>query len=172
MFSNTSFQVISDLHIEFGKRTFKEYCITSAANLLIAGDIGYPNEEAFKCFLGECSINFERVFFVAGNHEYYNCSNQSDQKMDFEYINNKLESMCESFTNVHFLNRNAYESSQYIILGCTLWSEIPNKYAHIARSAINDFKHIYYKTESKMTKELDVKTFNAWHITVSAIDNG
>ena len=62
------FQLISDIHLEFGAIKKISKC---ADYLILAGDIGYPDQKLFKDFLSNTSKIFNKVFYVAGNHEYY-----------------------------------------------------------------------------------------------------
>lgn len=62
------FQLISDIHLEFGAcKQIKKY----AYYLIIAGDLGYPEHKLFKEFLLNVSKTFNTVFYVSGNHKYY-----------------------------------------------------------------------------------------------------
>ena len=73
-----SMQYVSDIHLEMHDK-YNEGVITpsmflkpSAPYLALCGDIGIPELKAYDVFLGWCSNNYEKVFLIAGNHEYYN----------------------------------------------------------------------------------------------------
>jgi hypothetical protein len=70
------FQYVSDIHLETYQNTskvlFKTILKPSAPYLALCGDIGYPGAQLYKPFLEYCSKHFEHVFYIAGNHEFYN----------------------------------------------------------------------------------------------------
>jgi predicted phosphodiesterase len=68
-----TFQYISDIHLEHYKLEDIDKVIPEKeANILIlAGDIGYPEEIQYKTYIQKVSQIWEKVFLIAGNHEYY-----------------------------------------------------------------------------------------------------
>ena len=134
------FQLVSDIHLEiYPKRRIKP----AAPNLILAGDIGEVDDVALKDFLQYCSSNWDNVYYVAGNHEYYN-SNSNIEEIDI-----KLRELVENLHNVHLLQCDYIEYDDFIIAGCTLWSRINLKYINI-----NDYKRI---------KDASINTTNNIH---------
>ena len=61
-------QYVSDLHLE--KKINNRSIIAKKPYLILAGDIGYPFQNNYKNFLLHMSYIFNKVFLIAGNHEY------------------------------------------------------------------------------------------------------
>lgn len=133
---------VSDLHLRFYVKNISDIKPFVDKNILpkvksnilvIAGDIceylDYVSE-----FLYECSKHYDKVIFIAGNHEYY------IPNMKFFYIDdmaktfqnnslNKIKSLDEMFKNsrdIIFLDRNASNHGickidNYTLAGDTLW---------------------------------------------------
>ena len=101
--------------------------------LVVAGDISEYNDILFE-FLNSCSKYYDKVFFVAGNHEYY--------ITDFKHIHisgdgekygyksmNKIKEIADNFkdsNDIIFLDRNSsnggiYDYKGFLIAGDTLW---------------------------------------------------
>jgi predicted phosphohydrolase len=115
---------VSDIHLEFINKTPPYHTRIGWEKgdiLCLAGDIGYPEQETYHTFMAYCSISFEFIFVIAGNHEYYT----SDKNKTIQRTNEKIEQICSSFPNVHFLNNTTYYIKKYdmYILGTTLWTE-------------------------------------------------
>lgn len=128
------FQLISDIHLEFGK---KYHIPVKAPYLLLAGDIGYPSgsmtyrpkseSNAYLEFMEYISTKFEKVFFVAGNHEFYCCEKEVTPLGIRSKIEDKIKEMEElsnRIPNLHFLNNSYYDLDDIRIVGSTLWSNI------------------------------------------------
>lgn len=136
---------ISDLHLSFylnssnngySKEAIKEFVkknIKPKVNgniLVVAGDISEFIESGI-IFLKECAKYYDKVFFVAGNHEYYISSVlDKNMKQEFNYNSlNKIKKICELLKendDVIFLDRNSYNSgiveyNGFKIAGDTLW---------------------------------------------------
>lgn len=117
-----SFQYVSDLHIEFYDGKEHPFDVEACAEyLLLAGDIGNPFVESYRLFLENVSSKFNKIFIIAGNHEYYhNCIDETDEK---------IRSICSLFNNVIFLQNETYDISENLkIFGTTLWTYIPPEY--------------------------------------------
>lgn len=130
-------QYVSDLHLEFyDNYTFENFIKPSAEILFLLGDIGDPDTMIYKNFIQDCSIHFNKVFLIAGNHEYYSGKNIND-------INLIIQNICSSYDNVIFLNNDFYELTEdYVLLGTTLWSNLSqNEMVDLIFSS-NDFLKI------------------------------
>ena len=65
-------QILSDIHLEFYK-TYPEFK-PHAKYLFLAGDIWTIDSKwdfKVKKFLEYCSKNWEKTFYILGNHEFY-----------------------------------------------------------------------------------------------------
>ncbi len=107
----TTLQYISDIHLEM-RYNFPKIPIASN-NIALLGDIGNPNKKNYEDFLKYTSDNYDRVFLIAGNHEYWNAGPKTDQI---------ISEISLKFKNINFLNNSQTHLGQYMILGTTLWS--------------------------------------------------
>jgi len=151
-------QYISDIHLETrnNKKDFESYLIPNAPYLALCGDIGYPHSQTFKDFIDYCSKNWLQVFYVTGNHDYYNkiytrwkYSPPYSMKQIEEYI----EELFKSYTNVYYLQKKRFDipNTQYSILGCTLWTNIQkDKYVDVIHS-LNDINYICVGDNSRLS---------------------
>lgn len=134
------FQVISDIHLEFG-RDIKLTC--NAPFLLLAGDIGNPCKKAYSKFIERAATKFEHVFIIVGNHEYYQPRN-----IPMQSVAATVATICAQFDNVHFLDNSYYDLEGLRIIGSTLWSNI-----HKNAPDINDQKCVYTSVGMQATRK-------------------
>jgi predicted MPP superfamily phosphohydrolase len=142
---------LSDLHLEFFKKTFdfsKIFNFNNSGEILcLCGDIGYPEEEIYEKFLTFCSNKFKHIFLISGNHEYYSKENNKT----IQSTNKIIEEVCNKFSNIYFMNNKMKYLSEYNlnIIGSTLWTELPEDILdHGSKKFYNDFNMIYYKYEN------------------------
>lgn len=148
------FQHASDLHIEHHYNScFKDWesiLYPVAPYLILNGDIvaASSSKQAYE-FLRWCKLNWTEVFYVPGNHEYYNVS--IDEGDDI------LEKICYNL-GVHYLNRRSVFIDDVLVIGCTLWSHIPTCDSETVGQMINDFHLIKGNTVEKHNRrhELDM----------------
>jgi len=119
------FQLISDIHLE--QRVNIE--IKKMADyLILAGDIGYPEQDIFKNFMKINSNKFKKIFYITGNHEYYQNWKQSTKlKINTITETNQIikNILAECGDNIYFINNDHYDIDEKIrIVGTTLWSNI------------------------------------------------
>ena len=117
------FYYLSDLHIEKGyKRIFSiNKNFKDRPYLILLGDIGYVNENPYKEFLYGISDRFDKVFILAGNHEY-------DNRNSVNEVNSEIENICLGRNNLIFLQQKTFKlpgQDNVILAGCTLWSSFP-----------------------------------------------
>lgn len=150
-------QIVSDVHLEFYHKS-TPVIVKHAPYLALLGDIGKPFSTSYKDFISKQAIQFEKVFVVMGNHEYYN------QNADVPTILEKARGVCAEFNNVHLLERDTFElSDNTVLLGCTLWSDISDS----AARGMNDFVKIHDKIPDKTTSrrlfKLKPDMYRYWH---------
>lgn len=135
-------QLFSDLHLEFFNGTRFPRIPPRAQYLFLAGDIGnlYKNPENFVAFFDYCSENWKKVFYVAGNHEYYfNDGSPLQRDVYSEFFG---EESSRAYDNVFYLNNTAVDlDNETRIYGATLWtppqpSPSLNDYNHMTPSDI------------------------------------
>ena len=94
-------------------------------SLALIGDIGNPFCDKFGEFIKRCSYNHDRVFFVPGNHEYWNLIGQPIRTVS--ETRHKMAQICDKYPNVNLLDNNSYQLNQVKIIGSTLWSHTSAK---------------------------------------------
>jgi len=141
-------QYVSDLHAEFHENIdfiiSKKIVKPIAPVLIVAGDwaSGKANNTQINKMLDWMSANWEQVWIVPGNHDFWGSSYYSP---DLKYINKNLRS------NV-FLRNNCTEviDDKYFIFSC-MWSFIPDAQFHYCSQAMNDFNQIVNFSPEKQT---------------------
>lgn len=113
-------QYTSDIHLELYKtipdfRTLLKPC---APYLALAGDIGHPAQ--LRELFSWASPQWKRIFYIAGNHEYYGANYDTRQK--------ELEELSAAYTNLYFLHAgkpSVYcEEENVAVIGTTLWTHV------------------------------------------------
>ncbi|KAI0378962.1 phosphoesterase [Hypomontagnella monticulosa] len=133
------FQVLSDLHLEVGQQYSVFDFPTTAPNLILAGDIGLLSHyDAYLDFLQKQTARYDRVILVLGNHEFYG--------LDFATALStakKLEKEPRLEGKLYLLQQTRIDLPGAItILGCTLWSHVPDEAKGIVSQKVNDFRKI------------------------------
>lgn len=129
--SKQHIQYLSDTHVDrFKQNDLFNLCKSIektkvSDTLILAGDIGAPQSNNWNYFMDSMSSTFDKIYFVAGNHDYecssgYNLNNYNHWR---KYFNNYVSKS----KNVFFLDRQVITlNDHYVIAGCTLWSHIQN----------------------------------------------
>ena len=141
------FQIISDLHLEtpLSKPAYTYFSQPSnfpleADNLLLLGDIGLIADAApLLTFLRSLLRRNPRlqIFYVLGNHEFY--------RMTLENATAKVQTWETTLTKefgarFHVMNRTRIDISPTLtLLGCTLWSSVPQPAQREVAAALKDF---------------------------------
>lgn len=130
---------MSDLHLEVGLQYSTFEIPSCAPNLILAGDIGrLSNYDLFADFLEAQCTNFQQVFLVLGNHEFYGISRANGLKLAVQ-----LENESRFNRRLRILNRTRIELAENVtLLGCTLQSFITPGCEQIVKSKIQDFRRI------------------------------
>lgn len=133
-------QIVSDLHLSSAKRI-----IPRAPNLILAGDISSKDYVLYG-FLSKCSQDFDQVYLVPGNHEYYDKDYEDDIFGGITFIQEQdqlIEWICEDFPNVVYLQKKVVTLEKSLkLLGCTLWTPLPKSFQF--QSEVSDFKRMPY----------------------------
>ena len=157
-------QYASDLHLELSSGPFQAILKPVAPILALAGDIGRPDLPEYRNFMAYCSSNWDRVFVVAGNHEFYNSKTAKNWTYKAPHTVDMRRDMCArvaaAFPNITFMNRDRVEYGGVSFLGCTLWTDLSDPYhAELAGRHMNDYHVITEDGERPLTP---VRT-TAWH---------
>lgn len=164
--------LLSDLHLEFGKEDFD---IGSGDVLILAGDICVINDivaewilekddeeredNVFLSFFRKCIRNYNKVFYIMGNHEHYGW----DYKISEMWLRKCLP------TGITLLVNQVEEYNGYNFVGSTLWANYNN-----CGNKMSDFKQITFG-DDKITPE-DLKEENKKNIeflkeTIPSLEN-
>lgn len=143
-------QYASDLHLEFtsNQRWLTQYPIIPAGEILIlAGDTYYLNKDFSQLpFLQKISEQFDEVWLLPGNHEFYGGEEISAY---LEPVNKLL------FANVRLLSNTVMVRHGISFIFTTLWSHIAKEPGIVAAS-LTDFHRINYRG-----KLLTIKDYNS-----------
>lgn len=102
------FQIISDLHLEYYNvlpdisKIFKK----AAPNLILTGDVCYFKHHNFLKFFIEVSKNYDKIFYIPGNHEYYAYYEIPD--ISYSEIDYIIEEKLKYLKNVFFFTKTIY----------------------------------------------------------------
>lgn len=146
--------LISDVHLEFGSSKvdsiIQQWSFQPGVKriLVIAGDLGYPMEPAYRDFLVLMRSKFDHVLVVAGNHEYYKQrTSEAIQKgypaikWSYTQIQDQIRQVCQE-ADCHFLQRGVVIIDGIRFLGTTLWTDIPPVYQTSTQFRMNDYRHM------------------------------
>jgi hypothetical protein len=145
-------QYVSDIHLEHYQVAFEKDLKPTqfvqpglgADVLVLAGDIGNPDEPTYRQFLSWCSKGWPRVVVIAGNHEFYNVRGTASKRTIEERLEACRTACAAAGPNVTFLEKEKLEIEPGLwILGCTLWSAIPEESRYDVTASINDYRMIY-----------------------------
>ena len=136
-------QVYSDIHIELWNKVPE--IPVKAKYLFLAGDICPLHHNLFFQFFDYCSLNWEKIFYTPGNHEFYS-KKRNYGELDFEY-NLKLN---ERYKNVYYLNDDSVSLNEdFNVYGSVFWTKPPFVSTSQARNSINDYNWITYFNKSR-----------------------
>jgi predicted MPP superfamily phosphohydrolase len=111
-------QILSDIHLEYRSSIFKFPKVGDYLALL--GDIGDPFTTIYQDFLKAQSMRFEKVYVIAGNHEYYGHSIRQTKTL--------LKSLCKSANNIMFMDDKIdVLNNGTVLIGTTLWSKLDTR---------------------------------------------
>jgi len=153
-------QIMSDIHLEFSANIDIE---PKAKYLALLGDIGLASTSVYKEFLLKQAEKFEKVFVIAGNHEYYH-GTVADTK-------NAISSICKEHKNLIFMDAKSISINGVRVIGCTLWTNIPTQHKEEISMCLRDYSRIYWKndnpnsenTDKNSKKPITVDDTNSWH---------
>lgn len=135
------FNLHSDMHIELVRpATFLPPALQPThenTDLYLAGDIELVVNPRYRLFLLACADAYARrggrVFFIKGNHEIFHCDS-------YEAGLRRIEEIAKERDNLFFLNRTKIQVAEKVtLLGTTLHSYIPERFAREVNIGVNDF---------------------------------
>ena len=136
-------QVYSDIHIELWNK-IPELPV-KAKYLFLAGDICNQIHPLFYPFFDYCSSNWEKVFYISGNHEYY-VKKKNFNELCFEY----KYRLNEKYKNIYYLDNGFVKLDEETnVYGSTFWTVPPFVSTYEAKMSINDYNWISYFDKTK-----------------------
>lgn len=154
-------KVFSDLHLEHYHACQIFPWIGEGDVLILAGDIlcakhfkknGYL-KDVYNRFLNDCSTNYQKVFYVKGNHEPYQYNYEGAHKV----IQENLPS------NFHLLENETVTINNWNFIGFTLWTDFRNENAlemMEAEQCMNDYKVIRITSNYRKLNANDTLAFH------------
>lgn len=136
------FQLVSDIHLEYleddegVELDFGAIIEPNAPILVMAGDIATFECPILPAFLNWVSTNFDYVFWILGNHEFYNTKRAS-----MSDVKTKLKSLCPK--NVRILDNDSVVIHDVLFIGSTLWSHVPDEHVDKVYRTVSDYRYIY-----------------------------
>lgn len=110
--------LVSDIHLEFAPLDLKND--QNADVLILSGDI-IPvhaiDRDHVRDFFAQVSKNFNQVFYIMGNHEFYH-------GQWYKSIVKLREAMKEFGSNIKVFEQDSFEFGEYHFLGATLWTDM------------------------------------------------
>lgn len=162
---------VSDLHLElcptiYHPKLVSLWTMKQTKNyqfyLALLGDIGNPFNDNLKNFLEKIASKYQKIFYVPGNHEYYNYKmDKNRSKTEFD---TKLKEICGCFTNVILMNNSTYDLENVKIIGSTLWSHIPDTASEYIKQTINDYHLIKKLDTNNELINITPNDTNNWNI--------
>ncbi|RAH48454.1 uncharacterized protein BO95DRAFT_49024 [Aspergillus brunneoviolaceus CBS 621.78] len=135
-----TFQILSDLHLELNQQYVSYEIPACAEHLILAGDIGrLADYEHYRDFLQRQTDRFKAVLLILGNHEFYGLSIAAGLDKA-----RQLEQEPCLHGRLIVLDRTRYDVPGFdvSVLGCTLWSHVPDGSREIVQAKIRDFRKI------------------------------
>lgn len=119
-------EVISDTHLNLGKYTTDQISAIfpgSASTLVLAGDIGDPDEVSLYTALNIARRRYKRILYIPGNHEFY--VKESGSKKTPASVLDWFQKLDDQWDNFHFFYRRNEVIDGVRILGATGWTTSP-----------------------------------------------
>ncbi len=134
-------QICSDLHLEFDKHREwlkKNPLIPKGDILIIAGDTNYLERDYAELdFINKVSTEFDQVYLIPGNHEYYG---------GYDISTALAPTYKEIKDNVFMVNNQVIKIGTVSFIFSTMWSRIENNIPVVLKW-MADFKQIRFRED-------------------------
>ncbi|EEY19125.1 ser/Thr protein phosphatase superfamily [Verticillium alfalfae VaMs.102] len=140
-------QILSDLHLEVCQQYASYRFQPSAPLLLLGGDIGrLIDYEGYLHFLEAQVARYQKVFLVLGNHEFFGLGYDAGLAQA-----RRLAAEPSLAAGLVLLHKTRWDDpeSGLTILGCTLWSALPEDSYDLARARVSDYAQIHGWTPAR-----------------------
>ncbi|EKV09095.1 Ser/Thr protein phosphatase superfamily [Penicillium digitatum PHI26] len=176
----STFQILSDLHLE-NPSAYDVFSVSpKAPYLALLGDIGVVKDAGFTTFIETQLRQFQIVFFLLGNHEPYHSTWEETKQVlrlfsasvNHQRSTSEQDEHSKTMGSFIFLDQTRYDLSPNVtILGCTLFSRVSEADKEHVSYGLNDFYHIKDWTVDNHTAahEADLRWLNGQvsHIAAS-----
>jgi len=159
------FQIHSDIHLE-ATRSYHTLTIPpKAPYLILLGDIGNipKHKDDYLAFLTNHLRQFRAVLLVPGNHEPFQYSWPETLETLRAFEDDVAKD--DSLGTFVLLDRTVFRvpDSKVVILGCSLFSHVPERNRKAVGSKLNDFKYIrnWDLDQHNAAHQRDVEWLNA-----------
>jgi len=155
------FQIVSDLHREFGTEclspgVFTPSHVAQDANVLVFAGDTHVNPNGLAVELARYPEELIKIV-VFGNHEFY--ANHYE-KIKGEY-RKKVNELCK---NVHILDNEYVDLGDIRVFGSTLWTDLDEgRDAQLARRSMNDYNYIAF--EGRVLRPSDTMKMHSEAVT-------
>ncbi|KAF2705476.1 hypothetical protein K504DRAFT_460226 [Pleomassaria siparia CBS 279.74] len=132
-----SFQILSDLHLHHDAQYLTFHIPVSAPYLILAGNIGrLADYDSYLSFLIRRSDLYERIYLVLGSLEFHGLT--IPQGLD---LARRMEQEPGVRGKLVVLDKERIHvpGTAVVILGCTLWSQIPDNAEETALKKVPEF---------------------------------
>lgn len=155
---NIQFQIFSDIHIEYFPNNSFPMLIPYCDYLILAGDIGFIEDESYKDFFDYISCRWKKVYYVLGNHELY-----SNNICVYE-LENKYIDFFKQYDNVKLLHKTMdyidIDGEKIYLIGAIGWSQACEE----SKKIVNCFNHLhYFDYKDECLKQVPIEIYNKWN---------
>jgi hypothetical protein len=151
----TQFQILSDLHLDHESQYLTFHIPVAAPFLILAGNIGRlaDYDEYLSFLVRRCNLH-EKVYLVPGSLEFHGLG-----WMEGLQLAHKMEKdpVTKGRLEVLYETRSEVPGTNVTLLGCTLWSRIPETDAAPVMRKIPEFD------QEHGIKEWSIKEHNSEH---------
>lgn len=160
-------QIASDLHLECIPADQHTTLITpSAPHLALLGDVAELRHlELLTSFLSHVCTQFERVFYVLGNHEFYHGPQAS-----IEDCIQAFRTQAQQWPNLTVLENQMVRVAGVRVVGATLWSYIPPLARRKVEYCLNDYDLIPGCTIDETNQRHEASVRYLHHVITDAAD--
>jgi len=176
-------QIASDIHAEFYRggegaadppaaalARSDEVLLPSARHLALLGDIGLIGSRELRDFVYAAAERFDRVFLLSGNHEFYSPDGNADEGAPtFSQRRRELAELCAASPGgrVVLLDRTSLLVDGVRVLGCTLWTDVPDSAAAPLTAAMRDYHVI--RPDDAPPRSAELRGFSLERARVAAL---
>jgi hypothetical protein len=154
-------KVVSDLHLECCELGHGVPDLEEGEVLILGGDIlcarhfkkNGPLKKVYDDFLKKCVDNFDKVLYIAGNHEAYG--------YNYEGTWNVLKENLPK--GIHLLENDYVKIQDWVFIGSTFWTDFRNENAlemMEAEQCMSDYKTIRITSKYRKMNANDTLSFH------------